>query len=382
MSNSDENDLPQDAGAGADESQQGEEDAPKGMRVVRKRRKRKTDASRQTLYLKKKEILREMETDEDPLSVKAQVERLKEAARKDKKPMEEKGGSPSHRRRGSRWVIYAVAAIAVPLVVFLVVWSITHEGGGKTTGTDETLINLDVTEVDIDAYDRTSPQAWFHENSVKAFDLAVGLLEQVNAARHPAQLNSILRDYDRVSQGMTLVDAEGWVDFSLGDPRTLSWEYGAVGETGFMVLMGRRVDYTRFRAYFVKTEEGLKLDWEATHGVSDVRVGSLVAEGGGKTPLIRGWVGKQPHYDVDKGRASIRSWYVILDTDKEEFVWAYAPVGSQIDKKLRDILSYGRMVEARPDEVRAIVRLAKPGSDFRDNEFEIQEFITSDWVTP
>lgn len=384
MSSSDENDPPPNAGSDEPVKEGASEEAvlPEGMRVVRKRRKRKTDASRQTLYLKKKEILREMETEEDPLSVKAQLERLKKAARKDEKPMEEKWGSSSHRRRGSRWVIVAVCALAIPLVVFLVVWSITREEAGKTTGDGDPTINLDVQDDDIDAFDRTSPQAWFHENSVKAFDLAVGLLEKVNGARHPAQLSEVLRDFPRVSRDITIVEMDGWIDFSLGDPRTLSWEYGAVGETGYMVLTGRKVDYSKFRAYFVKTDEGLKIDWEATNGESDIPVGSLVKEGSGKFPLIRGWVGKQPHYDVDKGRASDRSWYVILDASKEAFVWAYAPIGSKLDKALRDQLSYGRMVEKRPDEVRATVRLSKPSSGFRDNEFEIQEFINSDWVAP
>ena len=390
MSSSDENEPPPNAGPEEPVKAGGsEEPAPEGVRVVGKRRKRKTDASRQTFYLKKKEILREMETEEDPLRVKAQLERLKKAARKGKKPLEEKWGNSSRRRRGSRWVIIAVCAIAIPLVVFLVVWSITKEEAGKTTGEGDPLIILDIEEDDIDAFDRTSPQAWFHENSVKAFDLAIGLLEKVNAARHPAQLSGTLRDFPRVSRDITVVEMDGWIDFSLGDPRTLSWEYGAVGETGYMVLMGRKADYSKFRAYFVKTDEGLKIDWEATNGESDIPVGSLVKEGSGKTPLIRGWVGKKPHYDVDKGRddeakalGSNRSWYVILDSTKEKFVFAYAPIGSKLDKALRDQLSYGRMVEKRPDEVRATVRLSKPSSGFQDNEFEIQEFITSDWVAP
>jgi|GEM_PF-654474 len=381
MSNPDDNEMPaEEEEETRDPGGEGETAVPEGMRVVRKRRKRKSEASRQTLYLKKREILREMHTEEDGLSLKGQVERLKEVAKAKEVPMEDKWGSVNHRRRGSRWVILAVAAVALPLVVMFVVLAVTRKPGGVTTGTSSSLLNLDEPVEAISAFDRTSPQAWFHENSVKAYDLAVQLLEQCNAAEHPAQLAEIVRDSERVLPKISVEDVEGASDYFLSDPREISWEYGNAGGAGYMVLMGRRADYTSFRAYFVKTDKGLKLDWEATWGLSDIPVQSLVAEGKGKTVLIRGWVGKQPYYDTEKGRASTQSWYIILEPGREEFVWAYAPTGSNLDEQLRGILSYGRMVESRPDEVRATIRLNKPSLGFRENEFEIQELVTTDWV--
>jgi hypothetical protein len=234
----------------------------------------------------------------------------------------------------------------------------------------------------ISAFDRTSPQAWFHENSVKAFELAMGLLEKCNEAQNSAQLTGIIRDPERVLQNLAMNDVATASDYIVRDPRLLNWEYGDAGETGFMVVSGRRTDYTPFRAYFVKTDDGMKLDWEATHGNSDLPVGSLVAEKPSKSVYIRGWVGKQPHFDSETGRGVTRSWYLVLDPSKEEFVWAYAPTGSVLDEQLRDMLSYGRMVEERPDEIRAMVRLTKPSVGFRENEFEIRELVTTDWVAP
>jgi hypothetical protein len=383
MSDTDENDAPSDLeGAEGQTNPEAEASVPEGMRVVRKRRKRKSDASRQTLYLKKQEILLEMETEEDGLGVSAQMERLKQVAREKEPPMEDKWGESKHRRRGSRWLLIGLGVIVLPLVIFAVVISVTKSPSGVTTGGTGSLLNLDEPEEAISAFDRTSPEAWFNENSVKAFELAIGLLEECNEAAHPNQLNAVVRDAERVLRKLTITDVEQASDFSLGDPRTLSWEYGAAGETGYMVIMGRRANHIPFRAYFVKTDEGLRLDWMATHGMSDIAVPSLVKEATNRSTLVRSWVGKQPWYDVEKGHASTRSWYIILEPTKEEFVWAYAPAKSELDEKLRDILSYGRMVEERPDEVRATIRLAKPSVGFRENEFEITELTTVDWVAP
>lgn len=383
MSDTDENDIPSDQDGAEDAANQDSgASVPEGMRVVRKRRKRKSDSSRQTLYLKKREILREMETEDEGLGVQAQVERLKQVAREKEVPMEDKWGSSTHRRRGSRWLLIGLGVVVLPLVIFAVVMSVTKSPSGVTAGGTESLLNLDEPVEDIAAFDQTGPVAWFHENSVKAFDLATGLLEECNEARHPSQLGAVIRDAERVLRKLSIQDLEDTSDFGLGDPRTLTWEYGSAGETGFMVIEGRREDHAPFRSYFVKTDEGLKVDWMATQGISDIPVPDLVEQGTNRSTMVRCWVGKQPWYDVDKGRASTRSWYIILEPSKEEFVWAYVPVKSELDMKLRDILSYGRMVEDRTDEVRALIRVAKPSAGFRENEFEITEFVAKDWVAP
>ena len=387
MSDTDENDAPSDLeGAEGQANPEAKASVPEGMRVVRKRRNRKSDASRQTLYLKKRlkkrEVFREMGAEEDGLGVPAQVESLQQVAREKAPPIEDKWGDSKRRRRGSRWLLIGLGLIVLPVVIFAVLRSVTKTPSGVTTGGTGPLLNLDEPEEAISAFDRTSPEAWFHENSVKAFDLAIGLLVECNEAAHPNQLNAVVRDAERVLQKLTITDVERASDFSLGDPRTLSWEYGAAGETGYMVIMGRRADHTPFRAYFVKTDGGLRLDWMATHGMSDIAVPSLVKEATNRSTLVRCWVGKQPWYDVEKGHASTRSWYVILEPTKEEFVWAYAPAKSELDERLRDILFYGRMVGERQDEERATIRLAKPTVGFRENEFEITELTTVDWVAP
>ena len=224
--------------------------------------------------------------------------------------------------------------------------------------------------------------AWFHENSVEAYDTAVAILERCNEATHPEELEDALRDGER-TMAKIRVSGAGWdVPYFLDDPRQISWEYGEAGDTGYMWLAGRRADHSKFRCYFVKTDDGLKLDWDASQVWSQVAVSDLVEKAPKHPTLVRAWVSKQPDYDSDTGRGGLYSWYLVLDESKENFVWAYAPAGSKLDLEIKTLMNYGRMVMERKDEVRAIVRLVKPTLGFRESEFEITELVTEEWVTP
>ncbi len=230
--------------------------------------------------------------------------------------------------------------------------------------------------------DPTSPEAWFHENSVEAFEEAIDLLEEVNAVERPEGLKGMLRDSARTLPAVEAVWGDERSPFFIDDPRTLSWEYGGAGDTGFMAIAGRLKSHEKFRAYFVKTDDGLKWDWKASAAWAVIPVGDLVAKAPKQPTVVRCWLGKQPDYDMFEGHGSLYSWYQILDPKKEEFVWAYVPAGSKRDEKLKKLLNYGMIVMERKDEVRAILRVVKPTLGFRETEFEVLEVLTEDWVMP
>ena len=173
---------------------------------------------------------------------------------------------------------------------------------------------------------------------------------------------------------------EWQADFRVSDPRGLGWEYGASGDTGYMVILGRNSAFNPFRAYFVNTPNGLRLDWAATTAWSEVPVGSLVAARPALPVSVRGWVVKKPHFDSDG--AKLISWYQVLSKDKNENVWAYTPVDSEIDLTLKRALSYGTIVMARVDELRMTVRLRAGDRSKRPNDFELIEVVSEDWVQP
>ena len=376
---------PNDAPEDSDGAVNPQPSIPEGRRVVRQRRKQKGSSSRETLYLKRRELLEEMQGSDDdepsaPMGVREQVKRLKEA-KKDVAPMEDRWGSSRHRRRGARWILFVVLLVGAPIVAIMVGLTISKERGEPTRAAGRGGM-FDEPEGTYTPFDSTSPEAWFHEHSVDAFDDAIALMERCNETEDPADMAEVLRDAPRTVPKMKATGT-GWDSpFVLGDPRQLSWEYGGAGDTGFMAISGRRKDHVRFRTYFVKTDEGLKLDWDASRGWSEISVPDLVAEAPKRPTLVRCWVGKQPEFDMSEGRGSLYSWYQILSPEKDEFVWAQVPAGSKLDLELKENLNFGKMVMERKNEGWAIVRLVKPTLGFRETEFELLELVTADWVMP
>lgn len=295
--------------------------------------------------------------------------------------LEERWGGRQQKSGGNRWLVLLILAL-LALVIGVAVGvsllkgdkekrSVRHSGTG---------LNLDQEDTGGVVRASTGAMAWFEENPVEAFDAAVGILERCgNGSDVPVEL---MRDAERIGQLVEEYGA-GWDSrFAVHDPRLLRFEIGSAGETGFMVVMGRHENHVGFRSYFVKMDDGLRMDWEASTAHCGVEVEDLAEEAPEAPVTVRGWIGKQPHFDSKGARGDLFSWYQVLDAHKEHFVWAYAPAGSRLDEELKMVLNYGRFVMPRLAEVRATVRLVKPKTGFRENEFEVVELVAEEWVMP
>lgn len=361
---------------------------PVGRRVVRKKRRSK-GGTRETLTLKKREILSELADSQvpegAPVNVREQVDRLRRAQKEqraaDSGGMEERWGDRTHRRRGSRWLILAVFAVVIPVLALVVALSLSGTGGGDQE-LGESLLNLDE-EQPLETFDTTDPVTWFHENSVEAFEEAKGILRKINEGETAESNVGLMRNSDRALRRIRETGFEWTSDFETNDPRYISWQYGAAGNTGWMAVMGRDSTFSPFRAYFVNTADGLRLDWEATTAYSQLPIASLVETAPRAPVMVRCWISKKPQFDYSgEGPESLFSWYQILDETKENYVWAYAIEGGEIDLELKEMFGYGRFVVDLMEETRGIVTLRVGGPGRRPNQFELVEFVTQDWVQP
>lgn len=358
---------------------------PEGRRVVRKK-KRRSSSNRETVILSKRRILEEMVDDEAerPMDVREQMDRLRSVKKEQKKnsdpPMEEKWGSRGHRRKGSRWLLWAIFLTVVPLLIFVVISSIGRSSGSRSEVRGGSSLNLDEEEVSENSFLASDPVTWFHENSIEAYEDSIAILDQINEGDNALATVSLMRDPERVKEKMVEMNFEWQSEFQIADPRTLSWDYDASGDIGYIVITGKKSSIEPFRAYFVKTNTGIRMDWEATTGWSEVKVGDLVANSPTLPVLVRGWLVKKPHFDSDSD--ALNSWYQILSPDKGEFVWIYTPSDSAFDEELKFELNYGRMVMERIEEKRMILRVRNGGPGRRENEFELVEFVGLDWVQP
>ncbi|NIP98103.1 MAG: hypothetical protein GWO24_33645 [Akkermansiaceae bacterium] len=360
---------------------------PEERRLVRKRRK-KRGSSRQTLFLKKREILREMhEEDEGPVvGVKEQVARLQSARKKakaEKEGLEEHWGGPVTRHRGFKWFLLRVFAVTIPIMAIVAAFLLMQddEEGELMMGFDPEL-KLGPEEEEALPYPSHGAEAWFTENPHEAYETSVGLLDLLNQSLEGELPFGILR-HQETAEKRIAARGLGWSSrFFTADPAKLSWATSRADHTGFIALDGKRENHTRFRCYFVKVEDGLRLDWEASTAWCEVPIGELAEARPEEPVLVRGIIRKEPNYDTDRGPGSLNSRYLLESADGDAYIWAFVPKGSALDNKMRRLFGFGSLILERRNDVRVTLRLRKAKEGFQENEFEIEEFVAEEWVVP
>lgn len=347
---------------------------PEGRKV-----KKESSSSRETLYLKREQLLKEMQSDEDlrPISVREQVAALEGKGKKSAPPTEDDWGTSKGKNRGNQWMLWTIVGLALPVLILGILLIINRNNSANASrgpGMDLDFDRLKGTS-------RVEPADWFIENSALAFQQAVTVLEKVSEPDLSAEeLIPIIRNEEQVSRILDWQAKDQWASFDMRQPSSLTWEYGASGDAGFMAFLGGRGDYRDFRAYFIRDEKNLKLDVDATEAYCEEKVEDLPGMTLPEPILMRVWIAKEPNFDANSDEGKV-SWYQILDQNLVDFVWAYVPAGSQLDTALRDELNYGRAVQERKREFRGIIRLASARGLAAD-QFRIDELVATEWVLP
>ena len=53
-----------------------------------------------------------------------------------------------------------------------------------------------------------------------------------------------------------------------------------------------------------------------------------------------------------------------------------------LDEKLLDLFHFGRFILERKDDARVIARIGRTAADLKENQVEILELVTEEWVEP
>ena len=353
---------------------------PEGMRVVRKRRKRSSE-SRQTLFLKKREILREMHSDEGrkAIGLKEQLARLKtiRQSQKDDKPVEERWDEEEVDQGKFHRVLLWVFALLVPVLAIVTAF-VLGKGTEKGSPRSENKLNFSF-NVSEEAFVPMGPRAWFESNPHDSYVSSIEILDRLNESPEGVVPDSVFREED-FSLREIAARGIGWTSRFKTDPRTFKWSIADEEGVGFLVLEGLREDQSTFRSYFVKSAEGLRMDWAASTAWSEVPVSKLPEAVGEGNLLLRCVLDKQPHFDSRADQE--RSWFLITFPGSEQQLWGFVPAGSSVDESLLNLFQFGRFILERKEGVRAIVRIGKPAGDLKENQVEILELVAEEWVLP
>lgn len=347
---------------------------PEGRRVTKRK------SSRETLYLKRQQLLKEMQDSEEvrPISVREQVDKLKASSQTGSESEgEESWGSTEKRKKGSPWMLWAILGLTIP-VVLVGLMLLTNKPARRTINdTKATGLNFDV----LSGTGKAEPQDWFVENSGEAFSKGLELLEAVSKESLTLEeIIPLMRNEQQAARLLAAKNNGNWPAFDTSEPTSLIWNYGSSGGAGFMTMSGQRGDFRDFRAYFVRDEGKVFFDFDATEGRSDISIVDLPKDDLVGSILLRCWVAKEPHFDA-RSDEKLFSWYQILAPNEVDFVWAYCKTGDPLDELLREKLNYGRLIGERKAQFRATIKVGN-ARGFRDDEFLFEEFLAEEWVLP
>lgn len=347
---------------------------PEGRRVS------KSSSSRETLYLKRQQLLREMHSSDDvqPISVREQVDKLKAIKKdgEDGEDGEERWGAKERRKAGKPWMLWMILGLVIP-VVLVGLLLMSNNRDTEVSGNSRTGLDFDV----LSGGGRAEPQDWFVKNSGKAFSRGFNILEELSEDELALEkVLPLVRSPRQAELLMAMGESSAWAAFDTREPTEMRTEYASSGDTGFMAVEGIRKDFRDFRAYFVHEEGETYFDVEATEAVSDIPIGELTGQVLTGGVLARCWIAKEPHFDA-RSDEKLFSWYQVLDPEKVDFVWAYCKRGDPLDELLREKLNYGRLIGERKSYIRATVTLGN-ARGFRDDEFLFEDFLAPEWVLP
>lgn len=269
------------------------------------------------------------------------------------------------------------------------------KGGGNEAAAGEQYVHAEPGEPKKDAYEGAESIEWFDKHPHQAMAGAVEILKKLNELEPGALPKGLVRN-EKVALQRISERGLGWEsDFYVEDQRQLlSWRPSKTSSTGYLVLLGRREDQTKFRSYFVRVGGKMSFDWEASTGWSKIPIEKLATMENVRGVLVRCRLAKEAYFDFDSSRLQrntskpsdagspeAQSLYLLRGTDLDVPYWGSVPKGSDLDRRLKALFNFERIVLDEKREVQAIVRLDKPEGS-RENQFKISELVCEEWVLP
>jgi hypothetical protein len=304
------------------------------------------------------------------------------------RPMSEVGPAEPRVPRGGRrkrrglahWTVWMAAGSCV-LVVAAVVGLLV---AGKTKAARASKASPPAAAAPVRVAAKPAPlteeQRFFLEHSGELIAAAEALLERYAAATSVAAVLPLVRDAERVKPRLE----ELWQPWGAGVPYApgedpVSFINEESGRPA-ICLAGRKGDFSRFELVFVREGGELKLDWEASLGLGEVRISELRAGAPVAGRIVRAVVRPADFHPAEFPEDRFRS-YQLADAAGEHFVWAFAPAGSAVAAAFEAQFNEGTVLLKKSGEIRATVRLAAAGSAGA-NCFELTEMLHKGWVSP
>jgi hypothetical protein len=223
-------------------------------------------------------------------------------------------------------------------------------------------------------------KAYFITNANALTGQAEAVLRRYVTASSVTEVFPLVRDAERMAPKLS----KEWKSWGTGPAFSGALELQSLIETSserpIVTLIGTKGDFTPFKVIFVREKGEMKLDWEATYGSGDVSIPDLRNGAQAKESVVRAMVRPSDFFTADFPEGKFRSYQLLNDTG-DTYIWAFAPVDSQVTAALGAELNEGSSILKQAAEVQATLKLTGPAREGM-NQFLITEMLHKGWVSP
>jgi hypothetical protein len=156
--------------------------------------------------------------------------------------------------------------------------------------------------------------------------------------------------------------------------------YGKSGNRAYAFMSGSRPDFSPFQMFFVRENQRLLVDWEATEGLCSHPFRQL-QDPALKEAVVRVVASPTRYYSAAFPESRYRASQLVM-RDKESYLWGYAPLGSPAERQLSAIFQRGMIVneQVRAEPVR--LKLVRGEEGGQPNQWVIADMLHKGWVAP
>ena len=144
------------------------------------------------------------------------------------------------------------------------------------------------------------------------------------------------------------------------------------------VLEGTLSDFTRFRAYFRRDGDELKMDWKATSGFGTAEFEEL-KEGAGDGSEIRAWISHADFYTFALPEGDFRS-FRLMSPDGQANLWGYTKVGGELDGKLLALFVPSQITGETQTDAAVVLGLQPGPEESLPNQWMISRLVRLSWL--
>jgi hypothetical protein len=225
-----------------------------------------------------------------------------------------------------------------------------------------------------------SPTRYFEENADLVAQELRDALTRYAHAKTLAEVLPLVRDGERLR--LKLLEfwrpwnaPEGWEP-----PSDAAMGYGSAGDRPYAFMTGKDPNYAPFHMVFVRENNRMLVDWEASEGIGSNTFEEL-SNPELKDAVMRVTVSPAVYYSAAFPEKKYRSFQLVA-RDGVEYVWGYAEIGTPVEEQLSALFRPGVILNEQVSSEPVRLRLGRRQAGALPNQWVILDMLHKGWVSP